>query len=162
MNKKRINLKSIVLAIGLVIIVIAIAITIIIIDGIGIGILKAKAPADHKPLEVASVKLNKLHTKVLKVDHKQVDKAKLVGRVLKSELDLNKVASKVSLKSKDVLTAKLNKLEQQQLVSELKSVKSLLLNELNSDDRQLDVNSLQALLKLKSSLTKTGLLDRVV
>lgn len=160
MNKKRINLKSIVLSIGLAIIVIAIAITIIIINGIGIGILKAKAPGEHKSLEVAALGLNKVHPKVVKLNQKHLAQKVLVGKVLKSELALN--AGVVTLKTKDkLLTAKLTKLDRQQLVSELKTSKSLLLDKLNSDGGQLDLDSLQALLTLKSSL-KTGLLDRVV
>lgn len=123
-NKKSIN--RIVLTLSLAIIAIALTITIIIISGIG-RILKANAPASHKTLKVATLQLNKLHSKELKLD-----RVNLVGKALKSEN------------------------ARQLLVSELKNSKSLLLDELTGDQRLLDLDSLQSLMKLQPSLSHLG------
>jgi hypothetical protein len=154
-NKKSINSKSIVLSISLAIIAIAIAITIIIINGTGIEIVKA---ADLKTPLVASLKLNKVYVKTLKLDQKQLDRVNLVSNELKAEKGLNLVAGLTELQSNDkqLLPKSLNKLNRQLLVSKLDNSKSLLLKELNNEKHQLELVSLQSLLKLQPSLSRLG------
>nr|AUN36046.1 hypothetical protein [uncultured bacterium] len=147
-SKKSIIIKTIVLSISL-----AIIIAIIIIGGFGIKILKAKAPADHKTLNVAALQLNKLYSKELNFDQQS-----LGGKDLKVGNDLNLVAGLTALKSKDkqLLAQSLDKNDKQLLVSELNKSKSLLLNELTGEQRQLDLGLWQSLLKLQPSLTNLG------
>jgi hypothetical protein len=147
-SNKRINIRSIVLSIGLAIIAIAITL-IIIISGIGIQILKANA-TDHKTVKVAALQLNKLDSKGLSFDRNPV------GEDLRLENELNLAGDlALELKSNKVLAKSLN-LHKQLLVSDLENSKSLLLNELTNDQRQLDLNSLQSLLKLQPSLSQLG------
>jgi hypothetical protein len=137
-DQKNINIKSIVLSITLAIIAIVITITIISL-GIGIDIFKADAQVEHKALEVAALQLNKLHTKSLN----------LVGNDLNTHADL--VA--LDLKGKSLLAPSLDK-QDQLLVSELANAKSLLPNGLNSDQRLLNLVSLNSQLTLQPSLNK--------
>lgn len=146
-------IKRIVLSITLAIIAIAITIGLIIIGGISIPILKVKASTEAKTLQVATLQLNKLHLSEHNVDLNNLD-----GRKLTAKNDLSLVDGLLApeLNDKQLLAKSLSDLQEQLLVSELKNDKSLLLNELTGDLRQLDLDSLQSLLKLDANLNQLG------
>jgi hypothetical protein len=147
MSDKKNIINKRVLAISLAIIAIVITISITIISlGIGIDIFSAQAPAEREAPKVAALQLNKLNTKGLKLDQK------LVGNDLNADARL----VMLELKHKQLVAWDLGKQEKQLLVSVLGNSKSLLLNELNSDQHSLDLVSLNTLLKLQPSLSDLG------
>jgi len=137
MEKKNISIKSIILSISLAII----AITIIISLGIGIEIFKPKAQADYKTLDVAAKQLNKLNSKHLKLNGKDL-----------LTVDLNTVALSNKLKQKQLLAKDLDTVQKELPLTELNNSKLLLANDLNKNHRTLGLSSLNVLTRLQPSL----------